>query len=201
MLEELKIWPTEEMTKEEKWDAIIRLIIVIGAIGLLMQPNRNIVIITIVTIIGIYVVKNKTKEGLEAIEQERYIEPLTETGYDQPTASNPLSNVLIPDYEFNPNKKPAPPTNSKRVTNEILKQAKQMVINENPGQPDLAEKLFNDLGSEITFEQSMRPFYSTANTTIPNDQEAFAKFCYGNMISCKENGQHCERNNARYTNP
>jgi hypothetical protein len=32
----------------------------------------------------------------------------------------------------------------------------------------------------------MRNFYSTPNTTIPNDQKAFAEFCYGDMISCKE---------------
>ena len=33
---------------------------------------------------------------------------------------------------------------------------------------------------------SMRQWYPTANTNIPNDQKAFAEFCYGGMKSCKE---------------
>ena len=44
-------------------------------------------------------------------------------------------------------------------------------------------------------------FYTTPNTTIPNDQNAFANYCYGDMISCKEgNPTACERNNARWIN-
>ena len=32
----------------------------------------------------------------------------------------------------------------------------------------------------------MRNFYTTASTTIPNDQEGFSQFLYGDMISSKE---------------
>ena len=38
-------------------------------------------------------------------------------------------------------------------------------------------------------------WYATPNTTIPNDQDGFANFCYGDMISCKENnGMACMQN-------
>ena len=37
-------------------------------------------------------------------------------------------------------------------------------------QPDIESKLFKDLGDNFDFEQSMRPFYATANTKVPNDQ-------------------------------
>ena len=71
----------------------------------------------------------------------------------------------------------------------------------NPSQPDLADKLFRDLGEQYVFEQSLRPFYSTASSTIPNDQQAFAEFCYGSMVSCKEgNPFACARNLTRHTN-
>jgi hypothetical protein len=87
------------------------------------------------------------------------------------------------------------------VNNDILKQAKLMVVESNPEQPDIADKLFRDLGEQLVFEQSLRPFYSTASTTIPNDQSSFAEFCYGSMISCKEgNSFACARNLSRYTN-
>ena len=64
-----------------------------------------------------------------------------------------------------------------------------------------AEKLFADLANEFEFEQSMRPFYSTASSTIPNDQKSFAEFCYGSMISCKEGNLFaCARDNPQYRN-
>jgi len=105
------------------------------------------------------------------------------------------------DYDYNPNKKPAPPAFNKNVNEKILEDAKQLVINSNPGQPDIADKLFKDLGEQYVFEQSLRPFHSNPNTTIPNDQEAFAEFCYGSMVSCKEgNPFACARNLTRHTN-
>jgi len=106
--------------------------------------------------------------------------------FDQSQPTNPFSNVLLTDYENNPSKKPAPASYNKHTNNEILKQAKEFVKQANPDQPDIADKLFKDLGEELQFEQSMRPFYSNPSTTIPNDQQAFADFCYGSMVSCKE---------------
>jgi hypothetical protein len=121
--------------------------------------------------------------------------------FDKPNAGNPLSNVLMPDYDYNVNKKPAPPAYTENGSAEILAKAKQMVVNANPDQPNIANKLFTDLGDQIDFEQSMRPFHSTASTTIPNDQGAFADFCYGSMVSCKEGNMFaCARNLPRYTN-
>ena len=36
-----------------------------------------------------------------------------------------------------------------------------------------------------------RHFFTTANTTIPNDQKSFAEFAYGTGPTCKENGIKC----------
>ena len=41
----------------------------------------------------------------------------------------------------------------------------------------------------------MRQFHTMPNTKIPNDQNAFAKFCYGDMKSCKDGDDLCTRNN------
>ena len=116
-----------------------------------------------------------------------------------PVPQNPMGNVLLTDYDYNPHKKPAPPSYTEPVGDDILAQAKRMVIAANPGQPDIANKLFNDLGDDYMFEQSMQPFYSTANTTIPNDQAGFADFCYGSMVSAKEGNMFAlTNNNPRY---
>ena len=120
--------------------------------------------------------------------------------FDTPTSSNPFDNVLVTDYDYNPNKKPAPPAFNSNVNDDILKQAKLLVSEANPDQPDITDKLFNSLGDQLMFEQSLRPFHSTASTTIPNDQKAFADFCYGSMISNKEgNAFAAARNMSHYT--
>jgi hypothetical protein len=59
-------------------------------------------------------------------------------------------------------------------------------------------KLFGTLGDNVGFDASMRNFYPMPNTRIPNDQDAFAKFCYGEMKSCKEGDEFaCGRINSR----
>jgi hypothetical protein len=121
--------------------------------------------------------------------------------YQQPTPENPFGNVMVTDYEDNPHKLSAPPASHVVVQNLIQQTAKQMVQEVNPGQPNIGDKLFRDINEQLSFEQSMRPFHSNAATTIPNDQGAFAQFCYGDMISCKEgNLVACSRNTGHYTN-
>lgn len=146
------------------------------------------------------------KKKLEAFENPA-LEVLKNANFDStdvfdvPTPENPLSNVLLPDYDFNPNKRPAPPTFSQNTKQAILDNAKQLVADANPSQPDIVDKLFANLGDQLNFEQSMQSFVSNPSTTIPNDQAAFAEFCYGSMISCKEGNEFaCARNLDRYIN-
>jgi hypothetical protein len=47
-------------------------------------------------------------------------------------------------------------------------------------------RIFQGVNNELDLEYSMRNFYTTASTTVPNDQEGFSKFLYGDMISAKE---------------
>jgi|TARA_B100000900_G_C20584698_1_gene719008 Ca2+/Na+ antiporter len=116
-------------------------------------------------------------------------------------SENPLNNVMINDYNDSAGKKPAPPSSSKNTQNNLLESAKKLVQEINNEQPNITDKLFHDLGEKINLEHSMRPYYSNPSTTIPNDQTAFANFCYGNMTSCKENNPFaCAKNASRYTN-
>ena len=52
----------------------------------------------------------------------------------------------------------------------------------------------------MDYDTFSRNFHTMPNTTNPNDQKAFAEFCYGNMRSCKEGecfvtSNYCEENN------
>jgi hypothetical protein len=119
--------------------------------------------------------------------------------FGEPESSNPFGNFMISDYKNNPNKKPAPPAFNESVNNRILAEAKAMVAELNPGQPDISDKLFKDLGEQYVFEQSLRQFTSNPSTTLVNDQTGFADFCYGSMTSCKEGNLFaCARNLPRH---
>ena len=82
---------------------------------------------------------------------------------------------------------------------EINDNTKEMVKILNPDQKNIDERLFKDLGDNFQFDQSMRIFNSNPNTLIPNDQTAFAEYCYGDMVSCKDgDALACERNVKTY---
>jgi len=219
-----ELFPVENMTYNQSLNAITRLVILTTIILFIIFRKWTLIFISLVTLGSIWTMhqyhsgkfnasgKKKVrfeegdegKENFENKDRDPAIELLGEVNPDifqKPSSTNPFSNILMTDYDYNPHKKPAPPSFNINTNDDILNQAKQNVIDCNPGQPDIADKLFRDLGEQLVFEQSMRPFYSTASTTIPNDQTSFAEFCYGSMISCKEGNQFaCARNLSRHTN-
>jgi hypothetical protein len=212
----MEFFPIESMTYNQKLNSISRTVIFLTIISFLYTRSFRTLIIGLITLCSIYLLHyyhNKESEKTTDIKNkiEGFQNPVLEvlkdydtnsnTTFDEPSSTNPFSNVLLPDYYSNPKKEPAPPSFNQNVNENILEKAKQLVIEQNPGQPDIADKLFTDLGEKFLFEQSLQPFYSNSSTTIPNDQAGFADFCYGSMVSCKEgNLFSCARNLDRHTN-
>lgn len=214
-----EFFPVESMTYNQKLNAVSRTVIVLTILSFLYTRRVRVFVMGILSLTVIFAMYYyHTKEKSKVLEVKKSMtegfsgnSPALEVlkGYpfdpvqtfDSPSSSNPFSNVLLPDYDYNPKKKPAPPSFNANTSQSILEQAKQLVIGQNPGQPDIANKLFKDLGEQFEFEQSLQPFYSNAATTIPNDQAGFADFCYGSMVSCKEGNLFaCARNLDRHTN-
>jgi len=190
------LFPVNTMTYEQKLNAVTRSILIISIISIVLTRSIRLTIIAAITIGAIallYARKEPFSPAVDLLKQENR---MPTDVFLEPSPINPFGNVMLSDYDYNVNKKPAPPS-----TVDVLQQAKQLVELANPGQPDIADKLFQDLGDELVFEQSMRQFYSNPNTTIPNDQDSFAKFCYGSMVSCKEGNEFaCARNLSRHIN-
>jgi len=219
-----EFFPVGDMTFNQKLNAITRSVLLLILVFFIINRNTRVILVGAMTLGAIFLLhyyRQKESEKKEAAKakQEGFSEGdgkefenpalavLQGSGinaietFDQPTDTNPFSNVLMTDYDFNPTKKPAPPAFNPNVNLSILDQAKQLVVDQNPGQPDIATKLFTDLGEQFVFEQSLQPFYSNPATTIPNDQAGFADFCYGSMVSCKEGNMFaCARNLDRHTN-
>jgi hypothetical protein len=203
-----ELFPTDNMSFTQKLNAITRLVIIMSILSFLYSKTTRILGIGALSVLAIFLLyfayERTKKEGMSLASQDTVSSVTLEDSsdldvressltpkefsetFDKSSYKNPLSNVLVTDYGMNVHKKPAPPSFTQKGSNTILENAKKMVVEQNPGQPDIADKLFGDLGNEMMFEQSLQPFYSNASTTVPNDQGAFAQFCYGNMISAKE---------------
>jgi len=203
----LDFFPTEDMSFNQKLNAVTRIILLLTFVTFAYTRSFQILIVGAVSVFFIFMLHQyrKSDENFEnIITPSPNVKDLVETTntnvdnvFQAPTSKNPLGNVLVTDYLYNPKRKPAQPAYNESVSADIVKKAKEMVIEANPNNTDIADKLFKDLGDEYMFEQSLRPFYSTASTTIPNDQESFSQFCYGGMVSCKEgNVFACVKNNA-----
>ena len=204
------LFPTNTMTYNEQLNAISRLIILLSVLFFFVLKKMSFLIVGIFTLLIIWIVQYSHMKKIEALENpvskivldkdnDAYVEP--EEIYDTPPTGNPFSNVLLTDYASNPLKKPAPPIDDAKTKDAILSSAKELVARAHPTMPELADRLFSNLGDNYDFEKSMRPFVSNNATTIPNDQQGFSDFCYGDMISCKEGNLFaCARNLSRHQN-
>lgn len=200
------VWPTENMSKNEKLNTLSRLVIYITIVGFIFTYSFKILISGIVTL-GVFVFLhytsiNNTKEEFCNFTNigNFYTSPDITNNFTMPSNINPTMNVLLPEISDNPDRNMAAPSYNPVIKEEINNSAKNMVV-DNFQDESVRDKLFSDLGDNFQFEQSMRNFYTTANTTVPNNQGDFAKFCYGDMISCKEgNNIACIRHNPNHMN-
>lgn len=201
-----EFFPVEPMSFEQKLNAITRLVVLMTLVSFFYTQNIRLLLIGMISVFFIFMLhKAQTpppkKETFAENPATEFYPASRDNVFSETDTSNPLGNVLVTDYIYNPQRKPAPPAYTEKVSNSIVNQAKELVQKNHPDIPDISEKLFQDLGDNLMFEQSLRPFYSTASTTIPNDQQSFSEFCYGSMISCKEGNQFaCAKKNSRYNN-
>ncbi len=209
-----EFFPTEDMSFSQKLNAVSRTIIIMTMVSFIYTQSVRIIIIGGISLFFVYMLylhntskkeiisaKKKTQEGFDDPAKETYSTTDLMNVFKAPEAGNPFGNVMITDYIYDPKRKPAPPAYNANVAKDIVSKAKDCVRQNNPDQPDITEKLFQDLGDEYVFEQSLRQFTSMPSTTIPNDQESFMDFCYGGMTSCKEgNAFACAKNAWKYNN-
>ena len=186
-----EIWPQDNFSLDRKLNAITRLILILAILGFLLTKSRYIIVsaaVSIIVLVMIHKSKSHSKEGMKnldiKINKEEFEELLNEE-FTMPTKKNPFMNVLMNEYKDNPKRKSAAPVYNEEVLDDATKKSKN------------DEKLYKNLGDNLTFQNSLRNFYSTPNTNIPNNQKEFAEFCYGNMASCKEGDEFmCEKNSG-----
>lgn len=216
-----QIVPTSDMTREAKLNAISRMIILLTILGYLVTMSFTLILLGVISLAMIallYVTQSKTttastqpsggkKEGFANYAnyntgRRRMQPPVAASSspsgltFQAPTPQDPLMNVLLTDIQDHPKRPAAEPAFNPQVEHAINQSAQEFVVQDLGGNPNLEDRLFRDLGDNYEFSNSMRNYFATPNTKIPNDQHAFAEYCYGAMISCKEgNMMACARAN------
>ena len=202
------IWPHKSMTSNEKLNAISRLVILLTVIGIVVSHSLCILVTGVVTLgIILFLHRAKIFKGSDDLKnvKEGFGQQIASANlvseFTAPQQNNPAMNVLLPEIKDDPKRAAAAPAFQKDINKDMNENTKSFIEKEFDDK-NIGKKLFHDLGDNFNFDQSMRSFYATPNTRIPNDQKAFADFCYGDMISCKEgNALACERDNPRWTTP
>ena len=186
------IWPEASMSQVGRLNAISRMIILLSIIGYSLIRDLKFIYVGVLTLVVIafyyyqYVKEQKrcNKEGFKS--SENLSKNLSEKLFTLPTEENPLMNVMPNDNKYNPNRLPAAPAADPNIKQSITDSVKKFVVKKFDD-PSIKKKLFEDLGDNNDLEDSMHNWYTTANTQIPNDQHAFANFCYGDTAYCKDN--------------
>jgi hypothetical protein len=197
-----ELWPTTNMSYEQKLNAITRLIILITIFGFILTRSTRILLVGLVTIALIFVLykmreqKIKKDEGFEikgnevtglfdknmkTIKNPVTLESVISSEFKEGNKKNPFSNVLLTDIMDDPDRKAAPPSFNPEIEEKITKNVKKSVQFMNPGIDNTNKQLFGDLWNNFELDQSNRLFYSTANTKVVNDQGAFAKYLYDDL--------------------
>jgi hypothetical protein len=180
------VFPRRDDSLAGKLNSMTRFVILLTIIGFIYSHSLKLLltsIITIMAIVFLYYHKDVPPPRREPMTTMNIVQEI-----QLPEKSNPLMNVMATDYIEQPDRPPAGPAYHPVIEKEINETAKE----------NIDKKIFRDLGDDLSFEQSMRTFYAMPNTQIPNNQEAFANFCFGDKPSCR-GGDYWQCDKPRHT--
>lgn len=178
-----KIIPTKEMNRIQVLNALSRFFLYLAVLYLLFGIDLSYMLIPIAGIIIVLLLYLIQKWHMgQILTTETFNENKNEIvgggGLCQaPTKNNPFMNVTMADLMNNRTRPSACP-----VTNPTVRDQMAQAFDEN---------LFTDVEDVFNRKHSQRQFYTTASTTIPNDQTGFAEWLYKAPETCKENQLNC----------
>ena len=173
----LDFWPSSRQTAKERVEATTRFIVYATAIVLLIRRDGRVLALgalVLAILYGLYY-NNMIPDGARAVFAAPNVDGVT-----MPTLNNPMANMLIGDEPTRPGA---------------------------AWYPSVKTEVENQWSHIHPFERvrdAERNFYTTASTTIPNDQNAFATAAYGKQFApmCKDQGgRACDPDNSQFHFP
>lgn len=163
-----QFFPTNNLSKEEKINAIVRFAMYYAVIIILLNQDLKWLSVSAVLLLISYFLGYYNN-----IEQENFESMCTE-----PTKDNPFMNFTLGDYSKDVNRASA--CDYQKVKDKVKKEFEKDII------PDPADLW----GQNI----SQRQFFTMPWTRVINDQTVFAQWTFGKSGECKNLGINCDKN-------
>lgn len=181
----IEFFPTPDMSSEEKLNAISRLFIYSSAILLLYKSAiwpLYIMIFGLLLTLFLHKTSKYQKHlngfGADGSIGKEYDDIGTLKSCTAPTKNNPFMNVSLNEIHDNPTRPQA------CGHTDDIKDSMETNFNHN---------LYKDIDDLFGKNNSQRQFYTNPITTVPNDQDSFAKWLYSVPATCKEDQENCLR--------
>jgi hypothetical protein len=182
----LNFWPSSSQSVKERTSATARFVIYASVIVYLINRDTRVLALggLVLAILYYMWVSNMIKDSKvrPSYGDARTAGPLR-GNVTMPTLENPMGNVLMTDYIDQPDRPAA------------------------AWYPSVRTEVQQEWSQIHPFERKRdaeRNFYTTASTTIPNDQTGFAQAAYGKPFSpfCKDQGgAACDIDSSRFHFP
>jgi hypothetical protein len=175
-----ELWPTTNMSHEQKLNALTRLIALITLVGYIFSSSTRILVAGVLTI-GMIVVlfytrkpkmtKDMLKEGFavqgnevtgmfdKSIVNPVTLETIIRDDFKEGNKKNPFGNVLLTEIMDDPDRKSAPPSFNPTIDEDITKNVKRSIQSMNPGIKNTNKQLYGDLWQNFELDQSNRVFF------------------------------------------
>jgi hypothetical protein len=177
----IEIIPDKSMSLERQLNALFRFSVYFAILVYVIRRDYRIwyfpIIIGCLTFL-IYQNKLNTDESKkELFEKLNVIENEKKVCYN-PTKDNPFMNVSMVDVSDFPNRPEAC-----NISNKVVKDKVQAILD---------DQMVCSVDDIFKRNAGFRNFYTTPSTTIPNDQDKFAKWLYQVPPTCKERTLNCK---------
>jgi hypothetical protein len=209
--------PTKEMNTTEKLNSLMRLSIYVGIVLYILTSKYEYLYIPIVTSFITILIEKSYKDQIEHYFQF-YTEKSTRYLNDGLDNNDPIednSRFYNDPYQNREGEKETQEIINRNYKNKVLPTNENPFMNINLITNDMTRKntsavpswnnievqknindkfnvnLYRDAGDLYAKNNSQREYYTMPSTTIPNNQNEFAKFCYQTGPTCKEDSIYC----------
>jgi hypothetical protein len=179
-------WPTSRQSARERVTVTTRFIIYASCIVYLINKDARVFALGVLALAVLYYMwtTNLITDGkVRPTNTDGRTPTIFRDEVQLPTLDNPMANVLLTDYEDDPDRASAAWYPS--VRGEV-------------------QAAWSNIHPFERVRDAERNFYSTASTTIPNDQTGFAQAAYGRPFApiCKDQGgRACDPDNSQFHFP
>lgn len=160
--------PSNDMTTNEKLNAMTRFLMYLGVLLTLVYGKAHALYIPLIGAVLVYLVH----EHYPHLLSEQKGGGSGQGGTQAPTKENPFMNVLLTDYVSNPQRGPAGDVDLPAVQDGV--------------EQHFADGLYRNVNDVWNKNNSQRQYYTNPATTIPNDRDSFAKWCWSTPYTCKD---------------